>query len=51
MLTWGMMPLGTLPLGWLSDGIGASLSVGLSGVLVVIFSITVALRLPRVRNL
>ncbi len=51
ILTWGVMPLGTLPLGWLADHWGAPAAVGLSGALVVLFSIFVTLRQPAVRAL
>jgi MFS family permease len=51
ILTWGVMPLGTLPLGWLADQAGAPTAVGLAGALVVLFSAAVALRLPAVRAL
>jgi MFS family permease len=51
ILTWGVMPLGTLPLGWLADQAGAPAAVGLAGALVVLFSVAVALRLPAVRAL
>jgi predicted MFS family arabinose efflux permease len=51
ILTWGVMPLGTLPLGWLADQAGAPAAVGLAGALVVLFSAAVALRVPVVRTL
>jgi MFS family permease len=51
ILTWGVMPLGTLPLGWMADQTGAPAAVGLAGALVVLFSLAVALRLPAVRAL
>lgn len=50
-LTWGMMPLGTLPLGWLADHTGAPFAVGVAGALVVLFSGYAALRLPAMRAL
>lgn len=51
ILTWGMMPLGTLPLGWLADSTGAAFAVALAGALVVLFSIAVTWRLPQMRTL
>jgi MFS family permease len=51
ILTWGVMPIGTLPLGWLADHWGAPAAVGLSGTLVVLFSIFVSFRQPAVRAL
>ena len=50
-LTWGMMPLGTLPLGWIADLAGAPFAVGIAGGLVVLFSAVVSLRLPQMRSL
>ena len=50
-LTWGLMPLGTLPLGWLADRTGAPLAVGVAGSLCLVFSIAAALRLPQLRGL
>jgi MFS family permease len=51
ILTWGMMPLGTLPLGWLADSTGAPFAVALAGSLVVLFSLAVTWRLPQMRAL
>jgi MFS family permease len=51
ILTWGVMPLGTLPLGALADQWGAPAAVGLAGALVVLFSVFVTLRQPAVRAL
>ncbi|HEY3109736.1 MAG TPA: MFS transporter [Chloroflexota bacterium] len=50
-LTWGLMPLGTLPLGWLADQAGAPLAVGVAGGLCLVFSVAAALRLPQLRAL
>lgn len=50
-LTWGMMPLGTLPLGWLADTTGAPFAVAVAGGLCVLFSGAAALRLPQMRAL
>lgn len=51
ILTWGMMPLGTLPLGWLADSTGAPIAVALAGSLVVLFSLAASWRLPQMRSL
>ncbi len=51
IMTWGVMPLGTLPLGWAADFIGAPFAVGIAGGLVVAFSLFAALRLSEVRRL
>jgi MFS family permease len=50
-LTWGMMPLGTLPLGWLADSTGAPFAVAVAGGLCLLFSIAAAARLPSMRAL
>jgi MFS family permease len=50
-LTWGMMPLGTLPLGTLADHSGAPFAVGVAGTLCLLFAILAALRLPAMRSL
>jgi MFS family permease len=51
LLTWGMTPLGTLPLGWLADSTGPSFAVALAGGLVVLFSGAVTWRVPQMRVL
>jgi len=50
-LTWGMVPLGTLPLGWLADSTGAPFAVAVAGSLCVLFSIVAAVRLPALRSI
>jgi MFS family permease len=50
-LTWGLMPLGTLPLGGMADYTGASPAVALAGSLCLTFSIVAAWRLPQLRAL
>jgi MFS family permease len=50
-LTWGLMPLGTLPLGGMADYTGASPAVALAGGLCLTFSIVAAWRLPQLRAL
>lgn len=44
-----MVPLGTLPLGWLADSTGAPFAVAVAGSLCVLFSIVAAVRLPALR--
>ena len=51
MLIWGLMPLGTLPLGALAENLGSSAAVLLGGGLVVIFALIIALFRPEVRAL
>jgi MFS family permease len=50
-LTWGMMPLGTLPLGTLADHTGAPFAVGVAGTLCLLFAGLATLRLPSMRAL
>jgi predicted MFS family arabinose efflux permease len=50
-LTWGMMPLGTLPLGSLADYTGAPFAVGVAGALCLAFACLAFLRLPAMRAL
>jgi MFS family permease len=51
MLTWGLMPLGTLPLGVLAEGFGSAAAVCLGGALCFVFAIVVAYLQPEVRRL
>lgn len=51
MMTFALMPLGTLPLGALADAIGPSVAIGASGALIVLFTILMALLRPSLRRL
>lgn len=51
MLTWGLMPLGTLPLGVLADRWGASTAVAIGGGLCVLLVVALAARSPELRSL
>jgi predicted MFS family arabinose efflux permease len=51
VMTFAMMPLGTLPLGALTDTIGAPLAIGAGGIIVVLFTIGMAIFSPRLRRL
>lgn len=51
IMIWGIMPLGTLPLGWAADFVGASFAVGIAGALVTAFSMFAAVGLSEVRRL
>ena len=51
MMTWGMMPFGTLPMGILSDLFGAPLAVAGQALLSTLVVLLVAYRLPRLRSL
>jgi MFS family permease len=51
MLTWGLMPLGTLPAGWLAERYGAPFAVTLGGAVCVVVTVIVAVTRPVLRNL
>jgi predicted MFS family arabinose efflux permease len=51
MLTWGLMPLGTLPAGFVADLYGAPASIALGGAICAFFSLLTALRRPVLRQL
>jgi hypothetical protein len=51
MMTWGMMPFGTLPMGILSDIFGAPAAVAGQAVFSSLVVLLVAYRLPRLRAL
>ena len=51
MTTFGLMPLGALPMGALTDNIGAPLTVGIFGVLTLGFFILATLFRPNLRRL
>jgi hypothetical protein len=51
MMTWGLMPLGTLPAGAIADRIGVPLVLGLEGVLLATVFVGASLLSPRVRKL
>jgi predicted MFS family arabinose efflux permease len=49
--TFSLMPLGTLPLGAITDEIGAPLTVGAGGIVVALFALGMAAFLPRLKRL
>jgi MFS family permease len=51
MMTWGLMPLGTLPAGALADRAGVPLVITLQGVLLAAVFVAVGLLWPRLRRL
>lgn len=51
LMTWGLMPFGTLPMGWFADAFGAPLAVAGQAILSTIVVLAVAYRLPRLRAL
>jgi MFS family permease len=46
MLSWGLMPLGTLPLGAIADHFGAPVAVALGGGLCALFAVALRIRQP-----
>jgi MFS family permease len=46
LLTWGAMPVGSLPLAWLTDRAGAPVAIALAGAIVAIVVVGVALLHP-----
>ena len=51
MMTWGLMPLGTLPSGAIADAKGVPFVLGLQGALTAVVFLGFGLLLPRVRRL
>lgn len=51
VMTFAMMPVGTLPLGAVSDAIGAQLAIGAGGVIVVLFTLGMAIFYRNLRRL
>lgn len=51
MLTWGLMPIGTLPVGIIAQHYGAPLAITLGGAVCALFSLITAIRRPVLRAL
>jgi hypothetical protein len=51
MMTFGLMPLGTLPAGALAQAIGAPITVFIGGGILFLFLIAATLSQPRLRKL
>jgi MFS family permease len=51
MLTWGLMPLGTLPIGMIAQAFGAPVAIALGGGICALFSLLTALGRPILRQL
>lgn len=51
MMTFGLMPLGTLPAGALAQAIGAPITVSIGGGILFLFLVVAALSQPRLRKL
>lgn len=45
MMTWSIPPMAALPFGWLADGVGAPLTVGVSGALLLVAMVAAAVAL------
>lgn len=51
LMTWGLMPFGTLPMGALADAFGAPWAVAAGGLLSTMLILLIALRMPSIRHL
>ena len=51
LLTWGAMPLGSLPLAWLADRAGAPVAIALAGGVVAVAVAGIAVRQPAVHHI
>ena len=51
LLTWGAMPVGSLPLAWLADHAGAPIALGVSGGLVTALAVGLAVLFPAGRHI
>jgi MFS family permease len=51
LMTWGLMPFGTLPMGALADAFGAPLAIAAGGLATTLMVLLIALRLPALREL
>jgi MFS family permease len=51
MMTWGLMPLGTLPTSWTAEALGAPLAVAAGGGLLAFLSLGLALLRPNLWHL
>jgi predicted MFS family arabinose efflux permease len=51
LMTWGLMPFGTLPMGALADAFGAPLAVAVGGLASTVLILLIALRMPSLRSL
>jgi len=51
VMTYALMPVGTLPLGKITDIVGAPLAIGGGGLVIVLFTLGAAVLLPRLRRL
>lgn len=51
MMTWGLMPLGSLPQGMLADWFGAPIVTGATGLLACLVVVVMAIRRPALRHM
>ena len=51
MMTFGLMPLGTAPMGFAMDALGGRFAVGIYGVVLIAFAVYSVMFMPRLRRL
>jgi hypothetical protein len=51
LMTWGLMPFGTLPMGALAGAFGAPIAVAAGGITSTLLVIVIAVRLPALRRM
>jgi MFS family permease len=51
LLTWGAMPVGSLPLAWIAERAGAPIALGLAGALVTALAVALAVLFPAGRRI
>jgi hypothetical protein len=51
LMTWGLMPFGTLPMGALAGEVGAPIAVATGGIASTLLVVVIALRLPAIRHM
>ena len=49
MLTWGLLPVGQLPIGWLADHIGAPMATTIACTIAILLLLLIAWRIPHLR--
>jgi MFS family permease len=51
LMTWGLMPFGTLPMGALADAYGAPIAVATGGIASTVLVFVIAVKLPAIRRM
>ncbi len=49
MLTWGLLPVGQLPIGWLADHFGAPMATTIACSIAILLVLLIAWRIPHLR--